>query len=95
MLTRENHLGSIFQLAPQKASDLMIRLIGFQRGKSYGSYVNSLPVKEFETDAEYTWDAVASSARNIPLKACSVTTGKVGANGATFELTFGEDWFAK
>ena len=33
-LTTENHLGAIFQQAPQKATNLMVQLLAFHRGKT-------------------------------------------------------------
>ena len=66
-LTRENHLGSIFAKAPQKATNLMVKLLAYQRGKTLDTLLNQFPSKEFESDEEYTWDVVASSRRNIPL----------------------------
>ena len=56
MLTKENHLGSIFQLAPQKASNLMVQLLAFYRGKTLDSFLDQFPVKEFENDQEFYWD---------------------------------------
>lgn len=56
MLTKENHLGSIFQLAPQKASNLMVQLLAFYRGKTLDSFLDQFPVKEFDNDQEFYWD---------------------------------------
>ena len=67
MLTKENHLGSIFKLAPQKASNLMVQLLAFYRGKTLDTFLSQFPVKEFEDDSEYYWDVIGSSRRNIPL----------------------------
>lgn len=102
MLTKENHLGSIFQLAPQKASNLMVQLLAFYRGKSLDTFLSQFPVKEFDDDSEYTWDAIGSSRRNIPLieardengVVVTADSGMVGAGTAPFYLVFGEDWWA-
>ena len=56
MLTKEHHLGSIFQLAPQKASNLMVQLLAFYRGKTLDSFLDQFPVKEFDNDQEFYWD---------------------------------------
>lgn len=101
-LTKENHLGSIFQLAPQKATNLMVQLLAFYRGKTLDTFLNQFPTREFEDDSEYTWDAIGSSRRNIPLleardeNGTPVTenSGMVGVGTAPFYLVFGEDWFA-
>ena len=52
-LTKENHLGSIFQLAPQKATNLMVQLLAYYRGKTLDTFLNQFPTREFEDDNEY------------------------------------------
>lgn len=101
-LTKENHLGSIFQLAPQKATNLMVQLLAFYRGKTLDTFLNQFPTKEFEDDNEYYWDVIGSSRRNIPLVEARDENGNVvtsesanvGAGTAPFYLVFPEDWFA-
>jgi hypothetical protein len=101
-LTRENHLGSIFQLAPQKATNLMVQLLAYRGGKSLDTFLSQFPVKEFEDDSEFYWDVVGSARRNIPLvearnevgEVVNADSGMVGAHTAPFELVFAEDWFA-
>lgn len=101
-LTKENHLGSIFQLAPQKATNMMVQLLAFWRGKTLDTLLNQFPTKEFEDDSEYYWDVIGSSRRNIPLVEARDENGNVvtsesanvGAGTAPFYLVFPEDWFA-
>lgn len=101
-LTKENHLGQIFQLAPQKATNLMVQLLATQRGKTLDTFLNQFPTREFEDDNEYYWDVVGSSRRNIPLieardengSVVTAASGNVGAGTAPFYLVFPEDWFA-
>lgn len=101
-LTKENHLGSIFQLAPQKATNLMVQLLAFYRGKTLDTLLSQFPVKEFDDDSEYYWDVVGSSKRNIPLveardedgNVVTSASANVGAGTAPFYLVFAEDWFA-
>ena len=102
-LTTENHLGAIFQRAPQKATNLMVQLLAFHRGKTLDTFLNSFPTKVFDDDSEYYWDVIGSSRRNIPLVEArdengtvitSATVGNVGVGGAPFYLVFPEDWFA-
>ena len=80
-LTKENHLGSIFQKSPQKATNLMVQLLAAQRGKSLETYLAQFPVKEFEEDEEYTWDVIGSSRRNIPLVEARDEAGSVITSG--------------
>ena len=101
-LTKENHLGSIFQRSPQKATNLMVQLLAFNRGKTLDTFLSQFPTKEFEDDSEYYWNVIASSRRNIPLieardeNGVVVTpeSGNIGVGGAPFYLVFPEDWFA-
>lgn len=102
MLTKDNHLGSIFQIAPQKATNLMVQLLAYYRGKTLDTFLNQFSVREFEDDNEYYWDVIGSSRRNIPLVEArdengtpvEENTGMVGAGTAPFYLVFPEDWFA-
>lgn len=101
-LTKDNHLGAIFQRAPQKATNLMVQLLAYQRGKTLDTLLNQFPTREFENDEEYTWDVISSSRRNIPLLEARDEDGVVvedngkmiGAGTAPFYLVFPEDWFA-
>lgn len=99
-LTSDNHLGSIFQLAPQKAANLMVQLLAFHRGKTLDTFLNQFPTKEFEDDSEYYWDVIGSSRRNIPLVEARDENGtvvveggaNVGVGTSPFYLVFPEDW---
>ena len=101
-LTKENHLGSIFQTAPQKATNLMVQLLAFYRGKTLDTFLNQFPIKEFDDDSDYYWDVIGSSRRNIPLveardengSVVTADSGMIGAGTAPFTLVFSEDWFA-
>lgn len=101
-LTLENHLGSIFQTSPQKASKLMVKLLAHYRGKTLETFLSKFPTKEFEDDTEYYWDIIGSTQRNIPLleardedgNVITAASPNVGAGTAPFYLVFGEDWFA-
>lgn len=101
--TKLNHLGGIFQLQPQKATNLMVQLLAWYKGKTLDTFLSQFPVKEFDSDDEYTWDVIGSSRRNIPLVEArdidgniitSATATNVGVNGEPFYLVFAENWFA-
>lgn len=100
-LTKENHLGQIFQLAPQQGTNLMVQLLALHRGKTYETFLSKYPTKEFEDDREYVWDVIGSSRRNIGLveardengTVITSASGMVGAGFAPFYLVFPEDWF--
>lgn len=100
MLTKDNHLGGIFTMYPQKATNLMVQLLAWYRGKTLDTFLSQFPVKEFDTDDEYVWDVIGSSQRNIPLVEARDCDGEVvgtdhanvGVNGEPFYLVFPEDW---
>jgi hypothetical protein len=100
--TVNNHLGSIFQLAPQKASNIMVQLLAYSRGKTLDTFLSQFPVREFDDSNEYSWDIVGSSRRNIPLVEArdengtivTKNSGNIGAGTTPFYLVFAEDWFA-
>lgn len=100
--SKNNHLGSIFQLQPQKATSLMVQLLAWYKGKTLDTFLSQFPTKTFDSDEEYTWDIIGSATRNIPLVEARDADGKiveaggdnVGVNGEPFYLIFAEDWFA-
>jgi len=103
-MTKDNHLGAIFQRKPQLATNTMIELLAFKNGNTLESLLNRLPRKQFDNDEEFYWNVIGSSRRNIPLVEArdengvvvtSSYTGMVGAGTARFQLVFDEDWFAQ
>lgn len=101
-LTKLNHLSAIGQASPQKASNLMVQLLAWYRGRTLETFLSKFPIKEFDDDSEYYWDVVGSTKRNIPLVEARKLDGSVvedkdemiGAGTEPFFLVFGEDWFA-
>ena len=101
-LTKDNHIGALFNKAPQMASEMMIQLLALNRGKSLESELYKYPVKTFDTDDEIVWQIIGSSRRNIPLleardengTVVTAASGNVGVGGCPFYLVFPEDWFA-
>ncbi len=101
MLSKDNHLGSVFALQPQRATNTMVQLLAYNRGKSLYTYLQQFPQKEFESDQEFFWDVVATSHRNIPIVEARdeennviTTADMAGVNGRPFYVVFPEDWFA-
>lgn len=101
-LTLKSHLGSAFNLSPQKATNVMINLLAYQRGKSLETFLSQFPTKEYDNDDEYTWDVAGSTRRNVPLVEARDENGvvvtnngtMVGAGTAPFYLVFAEDEFS-
>lgn len=102
MLTKRNHLAAIGQESPQKVTNLMVQLLAYYRGNTLETFLSKFPVKYFDDDSEYYWDAIGSNKRNIPLLEArkldgTVVTNKeemIGSGTEPFYLVFGEDWFA-
>ena len=98
-ITKLNHVSTMYQSAPQKASNVMVELLARNYAKSLESTIARFGTKEFESDDEYTWDVVAAARKNIPLIEArgldgnKIETGFAGENGEEFYLVFGEDWF--
>lgn len=99
-ITKLNHIRAIYEQAPQKATDLMVQLLAWNKGKTLDTYLSKFPTKEFDSDSEFTWDVVGDSDRNIPLVEARDetgtkigTTGNVGVNTTRFYLVFDEAWF--
>lgn len=100
--TKDNHLGATYNLQPQRATNLMVQLLAYHRGKSLDTFLSQFPVREFDDDAEYFWEIIGSSRRNIPLVEARDQDGTVIVSGGNnvgvgvtpFYLVFGEDWFA-
>lgn len=99
-MTTRNHLGAIWEQAPQMASKITTQLLQESGMKNLDSFLNSLPVKMLDTDDDFLWRLAGSSERNIPLvearwQGAVVTdsTNNVGAGRGTFELVFAEKYF--
>ena len=100
-LTKENHLGAMYSLAPQKATEKMVQLLATYRGKTLEDYLKQFPIKYFDDDNDYTWQVIGSSRRNIELVEARHDDGTTidgsefgGVAGVPFYLVFAEDWFA-
>lgn len=99
-----NHLGGIFRSSPQQATELMVQLLAFHKGKTLDTFLSKFPTKEFDSDEEYTWNVIGSNVKNLPLVEARDCDGRVvdstwsygnlGANGEPFFVVFNEDLFA-
>lgn len=101
LVSAENHLGAIFKRQPQKVGGNMVQLLAYNRGKSLEDTLMQFPTLVLESDDEFTWELIGSSARNIPIVEARVgastvtaSTFNVGAGGASFKIVCPEDWFA-
>lgn len=103
-ITKENHLGTFLNLAPQQAAPAMIELLTVNYGKNFDTFLSQFATKEFDNDHDFTWDLVGSARRNIPLKYAIDENGNrvgsndsvldlIGAGKAPFELVFDELYF--
>lgn len=100
--TDKNHMGVIFNRAPQKASNIMVQMLAYNRGATLDTLMNKIPSKEFEDDNEYYWNLAGSNRRNITLLEARDEDGvtvedgmtNIGPNTSPFYLVFPEDWFS-
>jgi len=102
-LTTKNHLGAIYKVSPQRASNIITKLLAYNYAPTLDTMLSKFPVKYFDTDDEFTWDLVGSLERNYPLVEAriggyegSVVTGSdnnVGAGGEAIYLVFAEKAF--
>ena len=98
-LTTSNHMGAIYQAAPQKASNLMRRIYTSNFGMDLDSYLSDIPYKVMETDDDFTWELIGSAKKNVPLVEAQiagtavVATDQPGLNFSRFDLIFPEQHF--
>lgn len=98
-----NHLGGIFQRQPECATEMMVELLAFRGVKTLDTFLSKFPVREFDTDEEYTWPIIGSAVKNLPLVEARDIDGDVidptsktcvGCDGEPFYVVFSEDLFA-
>jgi hypothetical protein len=100
-LTTKNHIGAIWQAAPQKASNIMSRVFQTNFGQDLDSYLNQFGAKTLDRSDDFTWELIGSARRNIPLVEARLTrngapvsiTDTPGKNQGRFFLVFEEQWF--
>lgn len=99
-LTKDNHLGKIYALEPQKATNLWVRLLANNYGRTLNTYLQKFPKKGFQDDTEYYWNIIGSSRRNLPIieardaEGNVISSGMAGAGTQPFYVVFAEDWWA-
>lgn len=98
---KKHHLFSIFRDKPQMATDLMVQILAWHKGKTLDTFLSQFKTKLFDNDKEYTWEIIGSARRNYPLVEArdangtvidSTYVGNVGIGGEPFYLVFAEDW---
>jgi hypothetical protein len=100
-LVKTENLAYNFGIAPQKASQVAIKLRQANVGQDMNTYLSQFPVKKFATQDDFVWDIETDGDKNIPLVKCTLTptgsaislTDKVGQYKREFYLFFAEDWF--
>lgn len=99
-LTTENHIGALWQQAPQKVSDMIMNVQQNYFGNNLDSVLAQFPTLEFEDDRDFTWDLSSQGLDNIPLVEARIdgvvitSTDEPGKNFTTFELVFDKNWFS-
>jgi len=100
MINPENTLDAMYKRAPQKITNMMVKLLAIHRGRSLEALLNMFPTHEIEDDRDFYWELIGSSRRNIPLvearyQGAVVTDAdfNIGQGTSKFELVFEENWF--
>jgi hypothetical protein len=98
---KKHHMGALFLRKPQMATDLMVQLLAWHKGKTLNTFLSQFPTKTFDTEDEYTWQIIGSARRNYALVEARDIDGNVidenypnnvGIGGEPFYLVFKEDW---
>lgn len=100
-LTTKNHLASIYKTAPQKASNILTKLLAVNYAPTLDTLLAKFPTKYFDSDEEFTWDLIGSMERNYALvearfagATVTASDNNIGAGGSIIELVFGEKAFS-
>lgn len=99
-LTTENHLGALWQLMPQKVSDMIMKIQQNDWGNNIDSVLAQFPTLEFDDDRDYTWDLCSQAVDNVELVEARIDgtaitpADQCGKGFSTFELVFPKDWFS-
>lgn len=99
-LTTENHLGYLALEKPQKASEIATKIYNANFGTDMYGYLNSLPKKYYDTDADFTWDLIGSPTKNVALVEARIDGTAITAtdtpylNGTEVDLVFPEAHFS-
>jgi len=99
-LTSENHLGAIWQQAPQKVSDMIMEIQQNYFGNNIDSVLAQFDTLEFEDDRDFTWELQSQGLDNVSLVEARIDgvavtpADEAGKNHTEFELVFNTDWFS-
>lgn len=99
-LTTENHIGALWQAAPQKVSDMITKIQQSYFGNNLDTVLAQFPILEFDTDDDFTWELESQGLDHLPLVEARINGTAVtaadepGKNFTTFELVFEKDWFS-
>ena len=98
---KKHHMGAIFLRKPQMATELMVQLLAWHKGKTLNTFLSQFPTKTFDSDDEYTWNVIGSARKNYALLEARDINGtvidstyptNVGIGGEPFYLVFKDDW---
>jgi hypothetical protein len=91
-LTTDNHLGALFNEAPQVASTIMSRLYGMYNSTGLDTLFSMMGAEqELDTDADFTWSLKGDDEKAVMIVGYSSTnTLKPGVAGTIFKLELEE-----
>src|SRR5699024_1680043 len=101
-LTLKNHIGSIYGMRPQLASNLTTVLLQTSGMRNLDTTLSMFPEKVLETSDDFVWKVVGSDEKNIPLVEAryggaivEASDSSVGEARNEIELVFPEKYFSK
>jgi len=99
-LTTENHLGAIWQQAPQKVSDMITKIQSMYWGNNLDSVLAQFPTMYMDDDKDFYWELCSKALNHYELIEARIdgtaitAADQVGKNFTTFELVFAKDRFS-
>ncbi len=99
-LTTENHLGAIWQQAPQKVSDMITKIQSMYWGNNLDSVLAQFPTMYMEDDRDFYWELCSKALNHYELIEARIdgtaitAADQAGKNLTTFELVFAKDRFS-
>lgn len=100
-LTLKNHIGAIYGMKPQLASNLTTVLLQTAGMRNLDTTLSMFPEKVLATSDDFVWKVVGSDEKNIPIvearyggKVVEESDTNVGENRFQIELVFGEKYFS-
>ncbi len=100
-LVTKNHLAQLYQIEPQWASKLAMRIHEINFGTDLDTYLSKFGTLYMESDDDFRWMLQGSEGKNVPLVEARIdgtavtAVSKAGLAYTEFELIFPEAYFSE